>query len=327
MSNRHSYRKYDHVERLGHRNVDGLTIGDVYVFPKLDGTNSVVWLDIGGYVRCGSRNRPLIRPSGEFMDNQGFGAWANDTCNTHNLLRSLLELDGCILYGEWLVPHTVNGYREHAWKKFYVFDVYHYESKRYLKYDSYSKVLFENDLDYMEPQAIITNPSDEQINHEATINTYLMADGAGVGEGVVVKNYDWVNFDGKQPWAKVVRNEFKEDNRRAFGVTEKHGEFQVEAAIAEEFVTSEMVNKTLSKIVISIANEERLDVSDPNVMTHIREDNRSTIIPRLLQTVYNELVSECSWEFVKAHKDPVVSFKKLRQQSIAMTKKYANSLF
>ncbi|KKL61905.1 hypothetical protein LCGC14_2190600, partial [marine sediment metagenome] len=35
------------------------------------------------------------------------------------------------------------------------------------------------------------------------------------GEGIVLKNYQWENRWGEQPWAKIVRNEFKEENKRA----------------------------------------------------------------------------------------------------------------
>lgn len=61
------YRSYDHVERLGHEDTDGLTIGKVHVFPKLDGTNAVVWWD-GERVRCGSRRREISIED----DNAGF---------------------------------------------------------------------------------------------------------------------------------------------------------------------------------------------------------------------------------------------------------------
>ncbi len=37
------FRRYNHVERLGHYKVDGIDIGKVHIFPKLDGTNSSVW--------------------------------------------------------------------------------------------------------------------------------------------------------------------------------------------------------------------------------------------------------------------------------------------
>ena len=104
-----TFRKYDHIKRLGHEYVYALTIGDIYVFPKLDGTNSSIWFEDGGevgwFVQCGSRNRTLTADN----DNAGFHRWAHDCINLANLY------DVCQngspdwnIYGEWLVPHTLS---------------------------------------------------------------------------------------------------------------------------------------------------------------------------------------------------------------------------
>ena len=52
------YVKYQHVEKIGSDEVDGIMLGDVFVFPKLDGTNAHVWFD-GEQMRYGSRRREL----------------------------------------------------------------------------------------------------------------------------------------------------------------------------------------------------------------------------------------------------------------------------
>lgn len=61
------FRRYDHVERVNHDDVQGLLVGRVHVFPKLDGTNASVWME-GGELRFGSRNRPVTPED----DNAGF---------------------------------------------------------------------------------------------------------------------------------------------------------------------------------------------------------------------------------------------------------------
>ena len=53
------FKKYQHVERYGTTEVENIEVGMTYVFPKIDGTNSSVWLDNKGIVQCGSRNRQL----------------------------------------------------------------------------------------------------------------------------------------------------------------------------------------------------------------------------------------------------------------------------
>ncbi len=334
-----AFRKYDHVERLGHDEVEGLTIGDVYVFPKLDGTNSSIWFDDGGHVgwftQYGSRTRTLTAQT----DNAGFFVWAEQK----EIQKKLWEIGNVVgrhwtIYGEWLVPHTLKTYREDAWRKFYVFDIYDNEKQKYLHYKEYEPIIKAAGLDVIEPLCIFTNPSDEQLQHEAEQNTYLILDGAGCGEGIVMKNYLWENNFGRQPWAKLVRNEFKEENKRAFGTTEKGGAFQVEAAIAEEYVTLELVNKTRNKIVTELMNQditagvEKIDKSGDSteyfkLRKRVEERHRGQLIPRLLGTVYYELVNEELWDAVKTHKDPTIDFKRLKAHSILWTKKYAADLF
>ena len=41
------FEKYQHVERFGTSEVEGIELGRTYVFPKLDGTNASVWLEDG----------------------------------------------------------------------------------------------------------------------------------------------------------------------------------------------------------------------------------------------------------------------------------------
>ena len=45
-----------------------------------------------------------------------------------NIEAFLIEYPYLRLYGESLVPHSIKDYREDAWRKFYVFDVYDMEN-------------------------------------------------------------------------------------------------------------------------------------------------------------------------------------------------------
>lgn len=53
------FKKYQHLERFGNDEVEGIELGKLYIFPKLDGTNAQVWLDDEGNIKAGSRNREL----------------------------------------------------------------------------------------------------------------------------------------------------------------------------------------------------------------------------------------------------------------------------
>lgn len=334
------FRKYDHVERVGHEAVSGLLLGQVYIFPKLDGTNGSTWMEwapapfalkepIDARLAAGSRTRELSLEN----DNAGFFR----DMDVAKLVPLFKNFPNWRLYGEWLVPHTLKTYREDAWRKFYVFDVHNGE--RYVPYSAYSDVLEDMGIEFIRPLCIFTNPTVENLQHEVENNTYLIQDGAGKGEGIVAKNYDWENKWGHQPWAKLVRNEFKEDNRKAFGVTEKDGTFQVEAAIAEECVTAALVAKERAKIVVALANDDVQEgretilppAEDPGfaiLYKSVTERHRSKIIPQLLGRVYHCVVTEELWDALKRHKShQTINFKTLQKFCTLQTKKMAQDLF
>ena len=334
-----SFRKYDHVERLGHEEVEGIDLGEVYVFPKLDGTNASVWIEysppdddgpVMPEVCSGSRTRTLS----EGNDNAGFRRWVLDD-DTWPLWQSLIRkrCSWWHLYGEWLVPHTLKTYRSEAWRRFWVIDVYDNQLGRYLAFDEYAAELANIGFDVVEPLCIITNPSMEQLRKEVDENSYLIIDGGGAGEGVVLKNYGWTNKYGRQPWAKIVRNEFKEENKRAFGITEKTGTFQVEAAIVERCVTQVIVEKALHKIEQDVLNTHDFGIEDQSLPNQIArrkevlEGARPQIIPRLLETVFYDLVREELWDGLKRYQFPVVDFTRLRRHAVLRTKLFAPDLF
>ena len=329
------FRKYDHVERWGHPDVEHLDAGKVHVFPKIDGTNASVWVEPNEYgieLCAGSRTRTL---SSE-VDNAGFFAWTRD--EEQRLFQFIMEGLGegghvCHVYGEWLVPHTLKTYREDSWRRFWIFDVYHPELG-YLHHDDWAPVARDLGLDVVEPLCTIENPTEDQLHHQVEMNTFLVADNAGVGEGIVLKNFHWKNAHGRQPWAKIVRNEFKERSRLAFGVPELKGAFEIEAAIAAESVTPTLVAKCRAKILVDILAErgggdadELMALRELNVARSFEEEHRGQIIPRLLQTVYTDVLREELYPLIKKHKDPTVNFKRLRAHCVRLTKEYAADLF
>ena len=70
------FKKYQHIVRLNDTNAEGIDVGECYIFPKIDGTNSQVWLDDDGNLCAGSRNRKLTIESDKatiIITNTGFG--------------------------------------------------------------------------------------------------------------------------------------------------------------------------------------------------------------------------------------------------------------
>jgi hypothetical protein len=118
-----------------------------------------------------------------------------------------------------------------------------------------------------------------------------------------------------------------------------HG-FQVEIAIAQEFVTPALVAKERMKIQLALLEEEQNGnygwgspqataayATQADWTRGVLHSRRGAMIPRLLETVYHCVVTEELWTALKQYKDPTIDFKKLRRHVIAQTKSLAKDLF
>jgi hypothetical protein len=296
-----SFLKYPHLERFGSTEVEAIEVGTTYVFPKLDGTNASVWMAEDGSIKAGSRNRELSLDS----DNAGFYA-AMMKCE--QVSSYLLKHPHHILYGEWLVPHSLKTYVDTAWRKFYVFDVFNTLTKQFVPYDDYKDNVKEHGLDYLAPIAIVMNGDIDVFTKCLERNTFLIEDGKGVGEGVVIKNYDYVNKYDRVTWAKLVTNEFKDTHRKEMGAPLIGCEI-VEEKIVSKLVTLSLVDKVVAKIVNDTGGWS------------------SRNIPQLINTVFYDLIREDAWTMVKEFKNPTINFKTLSHYTTAKVKELRKDLF
>lgn len=83
-----------------------------------------------------------------------------------------------------------------------------------------------------------------------------------------------------------------------FGTKEVEGRM-LEAEIVDKFLTDDMIHKVKANITNGCGGWV------------------SQYIPRLMETVYYDLIREETWNFLKLHKYPVVDFRKLRKCSEA----------
>ena len=296
------FRKYMHVERFGNDEVQGIEIGGCYVFPKLDGTNASVWSNSEGEVCTGSRNRQLSLDE----DNAGFCNWV---FRSNEILSFLENYPGLRLYGEWLVPHSLRTYRDDSWRRLYVFDVFDDNLDTFLKYDDYQPLMEEHEIDYVSPLCVLNNATYDNLLVELENNYFLIQEGKGCGEGIVIKNYNYTNRFGNTIWAKMVTNTFKEKHVKTMGATVKNMKEMTENVIVEDYVTKHLVDKAYAKIV----NE--------------CEGWSSKYIPRLLSTVFYDLVNEETWNVVKKMKNPTINFKTLNSLTILKIKELKPELF
>jgi len=289
--------KYQHVERFGTDETNGIELGVCFIFPKIDGTNTQIWTD-GDFLFTGSRNRTLSLDNDHF----GFCRWA---VNQMNIKDFFIKYPNLRLYGEWLCPHTLKTYKKTAWDKFYVFDVM--EGEKYLSYDEYKILLDEFEIEYIPPICKIKNPTYERLISLLEKNVYLIEDGKGTGEGIVIKNYDYKNKYGNVIWAKIVKNEFKTAHTKS-GVNNVKEKDIVEESIVNKYVTLPFIEKELTKI------------KGESGWT-------SKQIPRLINTVFYLLIKEECWNFVKEFKNPTIDFKTLSYFTTIKIKELMPELF
>ena len=325
-----NYLKYQHIVKLGSPEVTNIQFGVTYVFPKLDGTNSIVYYkqDALGQknIAAGSRNRELSLDN----DNAGFYSFISQS---ENMINFVNENQNLIIYGEWLVPHTLRTYVNTAWRKFYIFDVVRLNddgSITYLPYEEYLEMFdnenFKNDgIEVIPPLAKITNGSDESYYKMLEKNTYLLPDQPDVyGEGIVIKNYNYVNRFGHTIWAKIVRNDFKANNHKVFGPPEIENKI-TEQKIIEMAITAELLDKEIWKILMQDANMNNTEIGvEYNIMDFW---DRKKHIPKLFGIFWYTILTEELPSIIIKLKNPTINFKVLHQFMILKLKALKPQLF
>jgi len=223
-----------------------------------------------------------------------------------HLLQHLPE--GARVFGEWLVPHSLKTYRDDSWRKFYVFDVK--LEDRYMSFPEYEEVFKAIEFeDYIPPMRVLVNPREEDCHKVLEENNYLLKDGEGAGEGIVIKNYNFVNRHGRTNWAKIVTSDFKTKHRKEMGAPVTLCTSHVEEAIVDQFLTQDIIDKVHANI------------------TSGNDGWNCKFIPQLLGIVFYDFVRECTWDYVKKFKNPKIDFKMLQKYVVLKTKETKPELF
>lgn len=297
-----TFMRYQHVERFGRTGVRGIEKGTCYVFPKIDGANASAWLTGDGRLHAASRNREL----GEQKKDNGFFAFSQ----TDEKLRAYLEKHpDHRLFGEWLIPHTLKNYEADAWNRFYVFDVAVADERtstglRYLPYDAWQQDIEASGLDYIKPLGVVENGTFEDFMPFLEKNTWLVREGGGIGEGIVIKNYSFFTEDSCQVWAKIVAKDYQEmRGELCLGIS-------LERQIVEEFLSASVIEKEFAKM--KVANGGFWD---------------KELISPLFRRIFKTLVEEEMWEILVKYKNPVLDFGRMFAAAVNKTKETIPDLF
>lgn len=272
------FRTYEKVHRLGKEETDGILEGICFIQEKLDGANTSIWIGEDGLTHTGSRSRDL---KGDGFN--GFTQYALAHEGIQNLLRENPTLR---LYGEWLVRHTLS-YPELAYKKFYLFDVH--DGEKFLSPTEVERLAQQYGIEMVHSFGCFTNPTVEQLKEFVGKSAIAEA-----GEGIVIKRDDFINPFGERVCAKIVTENFKEDNAIVFGGNNKHSDTYWEVWIVNTYMSVARIQKIMNKLQPEI--DKRLD------MEHC---------PRIANTAYHDMLTEEIWDIAK--KVGAVDFKSLKR--------------
>ena len=239
------YKKYQHIEKLGSIEVEGILSGEVHLSYKIDGSNGCLYLD-NGLLKFGSRNREL---SLENDNNNFMNTILKDEHYCSSIYKYLRNHPNHIIYGEWLVPVNIKRYKKDAWNKFYIFDVYDGSLNKYLRYDEYITELKELNLLFIPEIAVLNNPTIKDVeSYLSSTSDYLLDN--GVGEGIVIKNYEYKNQLGRTTWAKLLTEDFSNNKRNGRKENSYNKEnTPIEYKIINTFLTPEHILKEKQKMI------------------------------------------------------------------------------
>jgi thiol-disulfide isomerase/thioredoxin len=272
-----AHRHYGKIHRLGKEETEGILEGLCHIQEKVDGANAQIWIE-DGIIHTGSRTRDV--------SNESFNGLTEYARNHQGIIKLLTEYPNYRLYGEWLVRHTIQ-YNETVYKKFYLFDIYHNETECFLDAMDVFDTAKAYGIEAVPYYGGIENPTMEQLMEFVGKSEF-----GDRGEGIVVKNYDFMNVFGDFNFAKIVTPSFQEDNGIAFGGNNKHSDTYWEMYIVNKYMTLARIKKVMDKTQPLV--DKALD------MEHI---------PRIIGSAYHDMLTEEIWDITK--KVPKVDFKAL----------------
>ncbi len=306
MSN---FRKFEHVERLDKVDTEGILEGKCYISFKLDGTNSSVWIDESGNICAGSRNRELSIDK----DNAGFCRWINSNDEEAVAIRTFLQENPYyIVYGEFLgnkggkFVGSIKNYSPDALGKLWIFDIYNKNTYHYLNPVEFIEMLSDYNLNqYCIPQIEVINPTEEYIQDIAKNNHFLLPENK-VGEGVVIRNMDFINKYGHYTIGKFVLDEFKQEKSKP--KKEKIVSDNIEQDIVDAYVFDSELSKSKAKVCVI------MDIAEFDI-------RNGQCIGRMMNLVFNDLLEECK-NWVKDFRNPTIDFAKLKRTCDTKVRNY-----
>jgi hypothetical protein len=144
--------------------------------------------------------------------------------------------------------------------------------------------------------------------------------GASFREGIVIKNYSFVNKWGRQPYGKLLHETFQEVKSKPKAPVSPDA---IELAIQDQYVTPARVKKIVNKIKMHNA----LGAIHPMAIVAYDADAderrlEMKHIPQVINMVWYDIVDEDMNDILKKFKDPTINFKSLKRLVFERTKEH-----
>ena len=226
------WKKYIKIKALGTLETEGIFDGKVVVQEKVDGANFSFFVE-DNKLTFASRNMVMV-------DKKNAGNWKAMLPVTEAFNQHKDKFNPNYLYvGESTQKHTIS---YDLIPGFIGYDIWNEETESFLYWKD-SKVIFESlGLEFIhvhferDGSEIIMEELEECIKDSAYKE--------GESEGVVIKNYN------KQIFAKIVTDDFKEQNRAVFkGTNQPPKEGNSTISIASTYSTDARIEKIIHKLV------------------------------------------------------------------------------
>lgn len=269
---------YPKIHRLGKEETTNILDHEVIIEEKIDGANTSIWRE----------EYDLHFASRTQEKTEGFNGFVDYVKNNTEIQELLMSNVDYRLFGEWLVRHTV-AYNELSYRKFYLFDIM--VGDEFL--DPAETLRLADKYGVPRPQQFFSGKTTE-----AEIMEFVGKSNLGdKGEGVVIKAKTFINSFGDHVYAKIVTQNFKEENAITFGGNNKHSDTYWEMYVVNKYATLARVKKIMNKIEPTL--ERKFD------LIHI---------PRITNTCYHDMITEEIWEIQE--KVPLLDFKQLKRLAV-----------
>lgn len=243
-----SMRKYPSIRYPEEDETDGVFAkGDIVVQEKIDGANFRFTLERNLDEQYHTDDREIVFGSRNVVfknqkdENKQFKRVIDHVRETvePSRMRGLEAKfgNGLVFYGEALTPHTL----EYDWEEappFTGFDVWCEKDSRWLNHEQWS--LCFDTLNLAQAPVIDVVSADDWDDYVTTVPESEF--GNVQAEGLTFKNYD------TQTFAKYVRADFKEKNKKTFGGPTSHEASGAEK-LSYQYVTNARIKKNAHKLV------------------------------------------------------------------------------